>query len=270
MSNEFPAEILGFASQNRAQIENVMRQGRPCPFLDDSCTKQSGVCSVHANDMVIAICPNRFLEENVVIRDIAIEHFGSTHDLLVFKEVYSGDRNVGTFDYVIVQHRPLSSEILDFVVVEFQTVDTTMTGEINRALNEFGQGVDITTQSYKFGLNWANVWKSCFIQVLNKDRVLDSWGQQAFWVVQEPTYEYFLCAYDLGAAMKSGVQGTTVFMVYNLDESDTGYSLVNTRIESTTRQELSHAFSHNSNIPSREQFIQRLGKKISNLGEINY
>lgn len=262
MSNKYPAEILGFASQNRAQIENSMANDRPCPFMDEPCNKKSGVCSVHTNDMVVAICPNRFLQENAVMQDIAIEHFGSTHDLLLFKEVYSGDRNLGTFDYVLVQHRPLSCEILDFVIVEFQTVDTTMTGKINRALDEFGQGVDIATQSYKFGLNWANVWKRCFMQILNKGRVLDSWGRKSFWVVQEPNYEYFLHAYGLGATMEADAQGSTVFIVYDLQESDLGYSLTHTRVESTTVQKLWHAFSTNPNIPSEEKFVQRLEEKL--------
>lgn len=261
MGRKFPAEILGFASQNRTQIENAIINNRPCPFMGNACDKKSGVCSVYANDMAVAICPNRFLQNNVVMQDIATEHFGTTHDLLVFKEVYSGDRNLGTFDYVIVRHRPMSSEILDFVVVEFQTVDTTMTGEVNRALDEFGQGIDITAQNYKFGLNWANVWKRCFIQVLNKGRVLDNWGQKSFWVVQEPTYDYFLHAYGLEAAMETDAQENTVFMVYDLKESNIGYSLANTRVHSTTVQKLLLAFSNNPNIPSKEQFVQRLEEK---------
>ena len=58
------------------------------------------------------------------MQNIAHRYFGGSHDLLLFKEVASGDSVLGKFDYVMVRHRPISDVIDDFVVIEFQTVDT--------------------------------------------------------------------------------------------------------------------------------------------------
>jgi hypothetical protein len=262
MVKRYPAEILGFEIAKREQIRAAMDSGRPCPFTGTKCVKKNGVCSVRAGDQVVAICPHRFLQGDVVIRDIAHSHFGSESDLLVFNEVYSGERSLGSFDYVIVQHYPMSSEIKDFVIVEFQTVDTTMTGELNQALHDFENGEDITDRSYKFGLNWANVLKRSFIQMLNKGRVLEHWGHKAYWVFQEPTYAYFLEIYGLAPATSPHKDGSTIFMIYDLADSGTGYSLATTRTESTTVSKLLDAFSHNPNVPPVEQFLQRLEHRV--------
>ncbi len=179
----------------------------------------------------------------------------------MFREVYSGDSSLGSFDYVMVKHKPLSSEIVDFAIIEFQTVDTTNTGELNRALAEFMTGADLADRSYGFGLNWANVWKRCFIQILNKGRVIEHWGHKAFWVVQEPAYQYFLKAYGLATALEAGSAGTTTFMVYDLLREDSGFVLQKIRMESTTVTKLLEAFGTNPNMPSKEQFIERLGQQ---------
>ena len=229
--------------------------------MEEACTKENRVCSVYYGEQPVAICPSRLLERNIVMRDIAGKHFKTEHDLLLFQEVYSGDRSVGSFDFVMVRHKPLSNRIEDFTIVEFQTVDTTNTGKLNQALEDFDQGDDITEKTYGFGLNWANVWKRCFIQILNKGRVLESWGQKAYWVAQEPAYQYFVEAFGLSTGMQEGTDGTTVFAVYDLVESSNGLTLTRTRVESTDIRSLLAAFSENPRIPSRDRFIKQLQRK---------
>jgi hypothetical protein len=259
--SKYPAEILGFSSSDRSSILHAQEQGRMCPFMRSACTKENGVCSVYYGGRPIAICPNRLLEDNTVMRDIAREHFETEHDLLVFREVYSGARDLGSFDFVMVKHKSLSDEIEDFVIIEFQTVDTTNTGKLNQALRDFDQGNDIIEKTYGFGLNWANVWKRCFIQILNKGRVLESWGQKAYWVAQEPAYQYFVEAYGLSAGMQKGTDGTTVFGVYDLVASSNSLTLRQTRLESTRIRSLLEAFSTNPNIPAKGKFIEQLQRR---------
>ena len=67
------------------------------------------------------------MQDNTVFKDIAEHHFKTRNDLVVFSEI--GLSQTGTFDFVMVRHKPLSSEIEDFVVIEFQTGQTTGTGE---------------------------------------------------------------------------------------------------------------------------------------------
>ena len=132
----YPAEILGVPVQDGLLFEAAPTETAQCPFTRGRCTKKNQTCSVRNNRDLVAVCPNRLLERNVVFQDIARQHFGDEHDLLVFHEVTSGDNSLGTFDYVMAKHLPMSSEIIDFVVIEFQTVDTTSTGKLNDALQD--------------------------------------------------------------------------------------------------------------------------------------
>ena len=87
-------------------------------------------------------------------------------NVLLFSEVKL--KRIGTFDFVLVKHKPISDEIDDFCVVEFQTDSTTGTGKLVRAIEDYIQDKDITKNSYAFGMNTYNTIKLSFIQMLNK------------------------------------------------------------------------------------------------------
>lgn len=251
-----PAEILGYPialfpfNKGKASVDRL------CPFMGTQCTKSNATCSVEYGNSVVAICPNRFLQARLVFQEVAIDHFGTTENILVFSEVYSGDKNLGSFDYVMVKHKPLSDEVEDFVIVEFQTVDTTNTGALNKAVADFW--ADEVVSHYNFGLNWANVWKRCFIQILNKGRVLEHWAHKAYWVVQEPAYKYLVSAYALEQSLEQGSKNSTVFMVYDLNLQGNQYHLYSSRVESTTVKGLQEAFINNPHIPPFNQFVNNL------------
>jgi hypothetical protein len=253
-----PAEILGRHVMQRDHIIRELVGDALCPFMGMECSKANRTCSVQYNSQLVAICPNRFLDSSKVMQDCADEYYRSRNDILVFSEVYSGDRSLGSFDYVMARHQPLSSEISDFLIIEVQSVDTTNTGKLNQALRDYELGADLAGSTYGFGLNWANVWKRCFIQIMNKGRVLEQWDRKSFWVVQEPTYQYFVDAYGLTDAMRSDSHGTTVFMVYDLLDQGDRVEFTRTRIESTTIAKLIHAFAMNPRVPSLESFENRL------------
>ena len=193
---KYPSEIFGhpyFATNQKATQD---RERHWCPFVDKKCYKQSrpisypfGVCSAHIQGKDIAVCPRRFLDQWNVFKDIAQHHFKSTHDLLLFPEI--GLKGIGSFDFVLVKHRPLSSEIEDFVVIEFQTGQTTGTGQLVQGLKDFLAGESIVYKSYNFGINAYDIWKRTFTQVLAKGIILENWGRKIYWVVQEPIYHDF-------------------------------------------------------------------------------
>jgi hypothetical protein len=100
-----PAEVFGYPIENRGAEAQSVRDRYECPFVGDQCIKKSrlvtypmGVCSVSVGDAIVAICPRRLLQGQIVFRDIALDYFGSTDNLLLFSEI--GLRGVGTFDYV--------------------------------------------------------------------------------------------------------------------------------------------------------------------------
>ena len=175
-----------------------------------------GVCSVQYGEQVVALSPRRFLQDNAVFYDIADHCFGGLNDLLLFEEVsIPGARHLGRFDYVMVKHRPLSSEVEDLAVIEFQTGQTTSTGHLVAALEDFMGGADVRGASYGFGLNLADIWKRAFTQVLTKGIVLERWGHRVYWVVQEPIYQDFLGRYKLHG-MSYEPSHSTVFTIYDL------------------------------------------------------
>jgi hypothetical protein len=246
-----------------------------CPFLAQLCTKQSrnltmpfGVCSVHYGGNVVAICPNRFLQANRIFTDIAVAHFDGTHDLLIFPEVRisvksrTGRRIPYAFDYVIVKHAPLSIQIQDFVLVEFQTVDTTNTGKLVEAFQAFMNEEDIQGRRYGFGMNWKNVWKRCFTQMLQKGILAEAWGQKIYWIAQEASYQHLRDSYGL-YDMDFDSAEATIFSSYKLIKQDDGYVPQLVRQESSSVHNLFMAFEHNTPVPSRATFMQRLEERVS-------
>jgi len=263
-----PAEVFGYSFRAASDLPKKGRKKYWCPLADDKCNKQSrlikypmGVCAVQYGDNIVALCPRRFLQNNIVFKDIAGHYFKTRNDLVVFSEI--GLAQTGTFDYVMVKHKPFSSEIEDFVVIEFQSGQTTGTGQLVKGLKDCLAGEDIEGRSYGFGLNFADIWKRSFTQILNKGIVLENWSHKIYWVVQEPVYQDFLNRYNLnGMTYDDG--HTTVFAIYDLSsDADNKYNLFQTRIESSTIDDLFKAFRNNPNIPSRATFLKKLKTKLN-------
>jgi hypothetical protein len=267
-----PAEIFGYPFKAVSVLPKRGRKRYWCPFADDKCNKQSrlikypmGVCSVRYGDNTVALCPRRFLQNNIVFKDIADHHFTTRNDLVVFSEI--GLSQTGTFDYVMVKHKPFSSDISDFVAVEFQTGQTTGTGQLVQGLKDCMKGEDIEGNSYGFGLNLADIWKRSFTQILNKGIVLENWGHKIYWVVQEPVYQDFLNRYNLNG-MAYNDEHSTVFVIYDIRQHPEGYELFQTRIETSSIDDLFRAFRNNPNIPSKETFLNKLKAKLKGKMEL--
>jgi hypothetical protein len=260
-----PAEVFGHPIDVHSEQAESDRARYWCPFMNAPCDKQSrlidypmGVCSVQYNDDVVALSPRRFLQDSTVFYDIADQHFGSRHDLLLFEELsVPSARHLGRFDYVMVKHKPLSREIVDFVGIEFQTGQTTDTGNLVRALENFIAGEDIVGQSYRFGLNLADIWKRTFIQILTKGIAFEQWGHKIYWVIQEPIYEDFLARYHLHG-MQYEEEHSTVFAIYDLERRGAAYTLFRNRLESATIDGLFNAFRTSLEVPPKEVFVEKL------------
>ncbi|RMF29420.1 MAG: hypothetical protein D6759_13885 [Chloroflexi bacterium] len=261
-----PSEIFGYPVDVHTSAAEAARRAHRCPFSGQKCNKKSrllkypmGVCSVQYGDHVVAICPRRFLQEQVVFLDVADQHFGTRDNLLLFQEVRLP--TVGSFDFVMVKHKPLSSQIEDFVIIEIQTDQTTGTGQLVQALEDFLQGETVVGRTYSFGLNTYDTLKRSFTQILNKGVVLEQWGQKAYWVFQEPVYRNFVARYNLGG-MTYDDGYTTVFLVYDLTRERDLYRLTRTRKLSASTEELLSAFRNSPGVPSKDDFVAKLEEKI--------
>jgi hypothetical protein len=264
-----PVEVFGHPIDVNSPEALADRREHWCPFVDDKCDKRSrlidypmGVCSVQYGEDIVALSPRRFLQDRIVFHDIADRYFGTRSDLLVFPEVsVPGARNLGIFDFVMVKHKPLSREIEDFVMVELQTAQTTGTGSLVKALEDFMAGEQTVGMSYRFGLNLADIWKRTFIQILTKGIVMERWGHKIYWVVQEPIYQDFLDRYNLHD-LTYAPDENTVFAVYDLRREGERFQLHRTRTESSTIDDLFDAFRTNLAVPPKQVLVEKLEQKV--------
>jgi len=270
---KYPSEIFGFPYSCTTAQAKESRAKHWCPFVDKVCYKQSrlinypfGVCTAHANGQEIALCPRRFLDGHTVFTDIAQHYFKTTSDILVFSEV--GLSDIGNFDFVMVKHKPMSSDVEDFVAIEFQTGQTTNTGNLVQGLRDFMDGKSIVYQTYGFGLNFFDIWKRTFTQVLNKGVIMEKWKKKIYWVVQEPVYQFFEAKYGL-ERLTYKPQQSTVFALYNLEPGREEFELRASRKISASMDQLFDALRHGQNIPPLEAFLSGLKNKVEAEAQIS-
>ena len=269
----YPSEIFGHPITSTTEQAITDRTNRWCPFVDKICYKQSrmvdipfGVCSAHYRESELALCPRKFLDRHQVFTDIALKHFGSTNDILVFSEIRL--KGIGSFDFVMVKHKPLSVEIEDFAVIEFQTGQTTQTGGLVQGFKDFFEGKSIIYGSYRFGVNYYDIWKRTFTQVLSKGIILENWGHRIYWVVQEPIFDFFETRNHL-KDIPLDDKSSTVFVLYDLVPSSNSFDLRLSRSKSVSVDQLFSAFRNNPAIPPVEEFIQSIQGRIRNHTELS-
>lgn len=259
-----PSEIFGYPIDNQSAKAKSIRKKYYCPYLDTKCIKKSrtikypmGVCSVKYANSNIAICPKRFLENNIVFRDVSNEMFGSINNVLLFSEVRI--TNVGSFDYVLVKHKPLSSKVEDFCIVEFQTDSTTGTGKLVKAFKDFLSGRELD-ESYAFGMNTYNTIKLSYIQMLMKGQVMESWNKNIVWIMQKYVFENMVSRFGL-RKLDYKEKNNTKYFIYDLIRNDNIFNLELIEKKSSTISNLLTAFTKQPT-PSINEFIKALEGKI--------
>jgi hypothetical protein len=261
-----PAEIFGYSWKSKTDEAMQYRTNYICPFTKEKCNKQSrlvdypgGVCSVEYDNDVLALCPNRFLHNNVVFRDIALNYFKSTDNLVVFHEVKL--KNFGSFDYVMAKHEPMSCTIVDFVIIEVQGYQTTATGGLIEGLKDAMNGTIDAKKSYRFGLNHYDIVKRTLIQMLHKGKVMEVWKQKIFWVIQDSLFHEFTRRYNLGD-LKYSLADYTNFVIYDLNPDQENYILQLKEFNSIGIDALFDAFRNNFDVPDKKAFIKKLHDKL--------
>jgi len=260
-----PNEIFSFPVEKYTKQAVQDNKKHFCRFLNAQCDKQSriipypmGVCSVNHGNHKPIICPHRFLEDNLVFHDVAQNAFGSVNDVLLFSEVKLN--NVGSFDFVLVKHKPISSKIDDFCIVEFQSDSTTGTGKLVDALKDFVSGDNVLEKSYAFGLNTYNTIKLSYIQMLIKGQVMEKWNKQIYWILQKYVFDNMVNRFKL-KEMDFDETDKTKFLIYDIFENNDFYNLRLIERKSSTVSNLLKAFTDQPT-PSLDDFMKILESKI--------
>lgn len=260
-----PNEIFTYPVENKTtEAKNAVKKYY-CRFLEIKCDKQSrtikypmGVCSVNHSGTKPIICPHRFLENNLVFKNACNAAFGGTNNVLLFSEVKIN--NVGSFDFVLVKHKPISNKVDDFCIVEFQSDSTTGTGELVQALKDFMKKKDVLQNKYHFGMNTYNTIKLSYIQMLVKGQVMEKWGKNIFWIMQRFVYNNMVNRFCL-TDLDYNTNHRTQYHIYDLVKNGEIYNLKLVDKKSTTISNLLRAFTHQST-PNIDTFIEVLESKI--------
>lgn len=260
-----PNEIFTYPVESKAKDAIKGFKSYNCRFIGRQCDKQSrtidypmGVCSVNAQGLKPIICPHRFLEDNIVFINACKAAFGSTNNVLLFSEVKIS--NVGSFDFVLVKHKPISNKVEDFCVVEFQSDSTTGTGKLVNALEDFTQNIDVLKKHYRFGMNTYNTIKLSYIQMLIKGQVFEKWNKKIFWVMQNFVFDNMAKRFCL-EELEYNSKHTTQYHIYDLVRNKDKYNLKLVLKKSSSIANLLKAFTHQP-IPSKDEFIDLLEEKI--------
>lgn len=265
-TSHYPIEIFGYPINCATEEARQKRAKYWCPFIDAKCDKQSrmldypmGVCSVLHSGNSIPICPHRFQQDKIVFIYICNQLLGGTDNILLFKEV--GLEGVGTFDFVLVKHKPISNKVEDFCVVELQSDSTTGTGELVNALKDFLSGKDVSARRYGYGMNTYNTIKLAYTQILYKGQALEKWGKKIAWVCPTYIYQNMVNRFNL-SNLEYNPQHSTSFFMYDLSRQGDIYSLKLTHKSSSTIENLLTAFTKQPT-PKLDKFITVLENKIN-------
>ena len=276
-------EFFGYRADDRSDIAKHAADTEVCPISGETCQKSfndgvvSGVCAIKpiTSEPVIC-CPIRlYADDYRILSDIADRVFGPNLKLVagrdavdysidsreacvaVFGKGWGGELRLpqkskkgGYFvDWVLAKISD-EGDLVEFVAVEVQTIDTTGTYRPGYdALKQDGL-VEKTTA----GLNWENVAKRILPQLIYKGQILqreELCKSGLFFVCPEPVFRRIM--ERLGGQdglVRYALQPASItFAVYDYDFSsepsdETLVPLKNTLNHSTTVYKVQEAFNN--------------------------
>lgn len=191
-------EFFGYDPEDRSPAAVEARARRECPFLGRQCVKKlhgneiSGACTLKPmNDGPVICCPIRLYSKNYeILRDVARIAFGPVIPLLaagaiteqtgecvaVFGKGWGKELRLPTrgksgayfVDWVLA-HISAQGELINFVAVEVQSIDTT--GNYREERETYLKEESFPGKSTA-GFNWENVNKRILPQIIYKGHVL--------------------------------------------------------------------------------------------------
>lgn len=161
-----------------------------CPFLDKRCVKQRksdsrqtiGSCVVGYKNLPLIICPHRFLQNNQIFLD-CVRLLEPNLRYVIVPEVKTMGGNV---DYFLMGLR--GEEIVDYLGIEIQALDTTGSGGIWEARKDLSTGK--LSPPYSYGINWKMSAKTILVQMHHKAAEFEALGKKLVLVVQTKFLDY--------------------------------------------------------------------------------
>lgn len=199
-----------------------------CTYLHKNCVKTRksqpelaiGTCSVGYGTkerQTAIICPHRFLERRQIFLDCL--HLLTFHEpgneLHVLPEIAVPG---GSVDYVLASVR--HQQVVDFVGIELQAVDTT--GTVWPARQQFlaEQGLIQTVVPLKpFGINWKMTAKTTLVQLHHKTETFELLHKRLVLVLQDCLFAYMQREFRFSHIKEARLGDALQFHIYNLDNN---------------------------------------------------
>jgi hypothetical protein len=217
-------EFFGYDPNDRSREAVHARSQFECPFLQSRCTKKlhdgeaGGACTLERKDGAVIICPIRlYANDYQVLHDVSDQAFEPGLELVVASEIdlfmreNPGEPCVAVFghrwgkelrlpnrdkeeggsyfvDWVLAHMSP-AHELLSFVAIEVQSIDTT--GNYREERQAYLDGVPFEGHT-SAGFNWENVNKRILPQIIYKGHVLRReplCHKGLFFICPDPVYE---------------------------------------------------------------------------------
>lgn len=208
-----------------------------CTYLGRTCLKVRksqpdvaiGSCVVAQsarNAAPVVVCPYRFLERGQIFLDCL--HLLTIHEpgneLHRVPEIEIPGGNV---DYFLVSVR--SGEVVDFVGVELQAVDTT--GSVWPARQQFLQEGELPTHDaasarHQFGINWKMTAKTTLVQLHHKVQTFEHLGKHLVLVLQDSLMNYMRGTFNFEHIHDARLGHSLHFHQYALEQQQQMYRLM--------------------------------------------
>jgi hypothetical protein len=279
-------EFFGHDPHDRTALAVEGRRLRQCPFLKNKCEKTlndgeiSGACTLKAkNGGPVICCPIRLYAGNYqILRDIARIAFGPAIPLLpanaisestgecvaVFGKGWGKElrlpnrgRSGGYFVDWVLARLNATGELVDFVAVEVQSIDTTGNYRAERETYLREQEFRGTSTA---GFNWENVNKRILPQIIYKGHVLRQeplCQKGLFFVCPTPVYQKISERLGGGLRPYPMQPGALTIMWYDVGPAvPTGQlrDLVSVGQFTTTIDQVALAFTAPSNLPPAQVY----------------
>lgn len=209
MTNKI-AELFGHAAQIDSPLDWAkIVAGQQCPYLGRKCWKirksqpkiSIGTCTVQYGQEGegVVICPSRLLERRQVFTDCL--HLLTLHEpgneLHIVGEIAIPG---GSVDYFLVSAK--GRKVVDFVGIEFQTLDTTGTVWPDRQRFLAMAGIDVRRKDLEnprsFGMNWKMTAKTTLVQLHHKIQTFEHISKHLVLVAQDKLIEYMRREFSFG------------------------------------------------------------------------
>lgn len=229
-----PAELYGeFVSQETKDAVRSALQSENCPFLDKLCVKRRksdpeqtiGSCTVGYKNRPLVICSHRFLQRQQIFLD-CVGYLESAQRYSVVPEVSMPG---GSIDYFVVATD--GAEIIDYVGIEIQALDTTGSGGIWDARTDLARGR--LAPPYQYGINWKMSAKTILVQLHHKAAAFEALDKKLVLVLQAEFFDYIAREFRTDRLRDAEITDAVHFHAYDLVLMDSGLQIISKGRQST-------------------------------------